>query len=66
MPRKSWFKFVPEGAPEGGVYTSPHFGELVVGEVYEVPADKAHLCSGPEWDHAREPRNDESADGGKE
>ncbi len=50
------YRFQPQGLVEPGkgkdrqVFTNPHLGEVTVGEVYEVPAEKAHLFDGhPDW-----------------
>lgn len=55
------FRFQPAGLEKPGpedtprqLFTNPHLGEIEAGQVYDVPAEKAHLFTGhPDWAPAK-------------
>ena len=40
----AYYRWTPEDEPDG-IYSSPHFGELVPGRVIEVTENKLHLAA---------------------
>lgn len=64
-PPNRWYKFEPEDAPEGGVYTTPLMGEVEVGKTYEVPEQYlAAVADSPDWHKSTQKAAEASADDG--